>query len=301
MLPPSFLPCILQVDRITLGATTAIEMKGKDLIDAVETLETNTQPPTPCPISLNAISDVPNSTLAHALPVTRGAAQLVKADLENFGADRSDALRAWVEKYADLCWVVRDVDFNKVQAIFDKYASPQTSGGLPLVTFDGFVKLAKDTATEGEVTRAQWETFCVRSGADPSVGLPLECLLILYHLPGNDASVDYAKITNTPPPPPSDGLKGYIMGREMRGGGYWLGPVIAADQEVATTLILAAVRGGSTRHLAAMRKGNAKFEVCVMRSPTSHPVLLRRLHAFAGCGRLPKGECRLHALGRPRG
>jgi len=220
-----------KVDRISLGSTTAIRLKGKELMDSV-----------------------------------------LKADNEAFGADRSDAFKAWAKRYGDLCWVVREVDQKKVKFVFDKYATAQKGVGK-LVQFEGFGQLQKDTGS-AEPTRKLWDDFCVRSGADPSTGLPLEALQTLYSLPGNNVEVDYAKVTGGAVPTDTDqGIRGYILGRDQLGDkGYFLGPIFAKDQECATTLLLAAVRGGSARHLAANKPGLARFDLMVVEGGTGDGV-----------------------------
>ena len=54
-----------QVDRITLGSTTAVALKGTELMEAV-----------------------------------------LKADVDSFGADRSQVLEAWAKNYGDMAWMV---------------------------------------------------------------------------------------------------------------------------------------------------------------------------------------------------
>ena len=56
---------------------------------------------------------------------------------------------------------IRDVDSKSVKAIFDRY-----KGDQGLVTFEGFVTLAKETGG-GDATRPLWIKFCLKAGADP--------------------------------------------------------------------------------------------------------------------------------------
>eukprot|EP00285_Hemiselmis_virescens_P001324 CAMPEP_0173416144 /NCGR_PEP_ID=MMETSP1356-20130122/85240_1 /TAXON_ID=77927 ORGANISM="Hemiselmis virescens, Strain PCC157" /NCGR_SAMPLE_ID=MMETSP1356 /ASSEMBLY_ACC=CAM_ASM_000847 /LENGTH=488 /DNA_ID=CAMNT_0014378445 /DNA_START=180 /DNA_END=1646 /DNA_ORIENTATION=- len=208
------------VDRISVGSTTAVLSRGKELQELVR-----------------------------------------NADRRAFGGDRSDALKAWAKPYTDLCWIVKDVNQKKVQAIFDKFSSKaQGTSSERVISFEGFKALSKKT--EGvDVTQKQFEGFCAKAGADSATGMSIESLLLLYSIGGNDIDTDYAKVTGEAAPSSPSGLRGYILGRATTQNGFVLGPLWAKDQECATTLLLAAVRGGSVIAMSNDREGDVSFEL----------------------------------------
>ena len=107
-----------------------------------------------------------------------------------------------------------------------------------------------------EVERREYDGFCRRIGVSPEDGLSEDALFELYAQPGNDVNTDFRALF--PKDLPIDGgeravggssWKGWCFGRRTKMGDgdpcFFLGPLVAADTDTATALVVAALRGAA--------------------------------------------------------
>ena len=119
------------------------------------------------------------------------------------------------------------------------------------------VSLTQNRKTVGfEVERREYDGFCRRIGVSPEDGLSEDALFELYAQPGNDVNTDFRALF--PKDLPMDGgeravggssWKGWCFGRRTKMGDgdpcFFLGPLVAADTDTATALVVAALRGAA--------------------------------------------------------
>ena len=253
---------------------------------------------------------------------------LLANDERLLGASRAQALRAWQKDASFLSWVVPDIDRNKVHKIFLAFRDSESGrikyeglrdlnqktvgilveeaefksfckrvGADPALglgedaLFEIYAQPGNDVNNDYRILFASAEAV----GQGPALQAQQASGAGCPRLPGGFAPWcacnDEAKIgalcwsTSEGDTP----LRGYVMGRPTRSG-FALGPLVAADAETATALLVAALRGAAVDYKLKDKKGDIEIELLEWQGPGSDPRIAQGV--LESLGLKPGGQSR---------
>jgi RimJ/RimL family protein N-acetyltransferase len=254
---------------------------------------------------------------------------LLANDERLLGASRAQALRAWQKEAAFLSWVVPDIDRKKVHKIFLAFRDSESGRikyeGLRdlnqktvgiLVEEAEFKSFCRRVGADPALGLGEDALFEIYAQPGNDVNSDYRILFASSEAGGQGPALQAQQAGAAPGCPRLPGgyapwcacndktkigalcwssnegdtpLRGYVMGRPTRSG-FALGPLVAADAETATALLVAALRGAAVDHKLKDKKGDIEIELLEWQGPGSDPGIAEGV--LESLGLKPGGQSR---------